>query len=66
MASPESLIKRARKLERRESFLALLDAIETQPLSPSKRTEFLGRIMAAAASGAITAHEARNLTKAIG
>ena len=66
MASPESLIKRSQKLERRESLLKLQEAIKTQPMSAAKRTELLGRIMAATASGAITPQEARKLTKAIG
>ena len=66
MASPESLIKRARKLERRESFLTLLEAIGTHALSASERSKLLGRIMAATSSGAISPHEGRKLTKAIG
>lgn len=65
MAKIDSLIKRARKLDRRESFLTLLNAIKEHPLSPSKRTEFLGRIMTATLSGDITPDESRKLTKAI-
>jgi hypothetical protein len=65
MASPDSLLKRARKLERRESYLTLLDAIGTRPLRPLERNKFLGRIMALTASGAITPREAQTLAKAV-
>lgn len=65
MASPDSVIKRAKKLERRESFITLLDAISAHPLNSSKRQAFLGRIMAATLSGDITPQESRKLTKAV-
>jgi hypothetical protein len=65
MASPESLIKRAQKLERREAFFRLREAIETQPMSATKRMEFVGRIMALTTSGAITPQESRKLTNAV-
>lgn len=65
MTSPENLVTRALKLERQESFLKLQEAIKTQPMNASRRKEFLGRIMAATARGAITPKEARKLTKVI-
>ena len=59
MASPESLIKRAQKLKRRESFLTLLNAVQKRTLEPSERIRFLATVMAKTASGEFTPHEAR-------
>jgi hypothetical protein len=65
MLSPDIVIKRAQKLRRRESYLTLLNAIRTHPLSHSERIALLERIMAATVSEAITPSESRKLTKGL-
>jgi hypothetical protein len=60
MASPESLIKRAQKLKRRESFLTLLNAVQKRPRL-SERIRFLATVMAKTASGEPTPTQARKL-----
>ena len=65
MTSPDSLIKRAQKLKRRESFLTLLDALQKRTLEPSERKRFLATVMAKTLSGEWTPHESRKLTKAV-
>lgn len=65
MPCPDSVIKRAEKLRRRESYLTLLNAIREHPLSHSERIALLGRILAATVSGAITPSESRKLAKGL-
>ena len=65
MKSPDNLIKRAQKLERQQSFLRLLNKIQTRSMEPSERKRFLATIMAKTCSGEFTPHEARTLTKAV-
>jgi hypothetical protein len=63
--TPESVLKRIEKFERRESFQRLLSAIEAGRMSHEERVKILSKIMSQLATGEITRTEARKLTKAI-
>jgi hypothetical protein len=65
MTSPDSLIKRAQKLERQQGLLRILNEIQKRSMEPSERKRFLATVMAKTLSGELTPQEARTLTKAV-
>ena len=65
MIDLETSIKKLRKLQRRYSFLTLLEEIKNQKLSHGQREEMLERIFQEAVKGSITPQEQKQLTKAV-
>lgn len=61
----QQLITRSQRLARRNALQAWLEQIEATRLNPNDRCQLLSRIMAAIASGTITASEGRQLSKAV-
>jgi len=65
MGNPCHLLKRLERMQHRQEFDRLQEAIGSRPLNPSAKRQLLARIMAETVKGTITAHEARKLTRAV-
>lgn len=64
-STPQQLMRRTEKLERRQSFQRLLTAIETGSMSREEKVRILAETTKQVATGKITQTQANKLTKAI-